>query len=127
MAKKTVLAKKRRGPPATGKGTQIVVRMQPVPLAALDDWVAEQTDKPTRAEAIRRLVAIGLGISALTANVPPTSKATAERAKELAGKTIERLVEPAASAEEKAVRKQRLIKGPSEFREARVDRPRTKR
>lgn len=101
--------------------------MQPVPLAALDDWVAEQIDKPTRAEAIRRLVAIGLGISAPTANVPPTSKATAERAKELAGKTIDRLVEPAASAEEKAVRKQRLIKGPSEFREARVDRPRTKR
>ncbi|MCK1284343.1 hypothetical protein IVB41_10475 [Bradyrhizobium sp. 44] len=60
MAKKTVLAKKKRGPPATGKGTQVVVRMQPSPLAALDHWVTQQSDQPTRAEAIRRLVEIGL-------------------------------------------------------------------
>jgi hypothetical protein len=60
MAKKTVLAKKKRGPPATGKGTQIVVRMQPAPLAALDLWVDQQSDQPTRAEAIRRLVELGL-------------------------------------------------------------------
>lgn len=55
-----MLAKKRRGPPATGKGVQIVVRMQPDPLAALDGWVAKQPDQPTRAEAMRRLVEIGL-------------------------------------------------------------------
>jgi hypothetical protein len=60
MAKKTVLAKKKRGPAPTGKGTQVVVRLQPDPLAALDAWVAKQKDKPTRAEAIRRLVEIGL-------------------------------------------------------------------
>ncbi|MGY0573884.1 hypothetical protein ACTGJ9_024700 [Bradyrhizobium sp. RDM12] len=60
MAKKTLLAKKRRGPPPTGKGTQIVVRMQPAPLDALDNWVAHQADRPTRAEAIRRLVELGL-------------------------------------------------------------------
>lgn len=51
----------------------------------------------------------------------------AEGAKELARKTIDRLVEPVPSAEERVPRKQRLIKGPSEFRESRVDRPRTKR
>ena len=60
MGKQTVLAKKRRGPPATGKGVQVVVRMQPDPLSALDNWVAKQKDQPTRPEAIRRLVEIGL-------------------------------------------------------------------
>jgi hypothetical protein len=60
MAKKTVLAKKKRGPAPTGKGTQVVVRLQPDPLAALDAWVAKQKDSPTRAEAIRRLVDLGL-------------------------------------------------------------------
>jgi hypothetical protein len=38
----------------------VVVRWQPAPLAALDQWVAAQPDQPTRAEAIRRLVEIGL-------------------------------------------------------------------
>jgi len=60
MGKRTVLAKKKRGPPPTGKGVQVVVRMQPAPLAALDAWVAKQKDQPSRPEAIRRLVEIGL-------------------------------------------------------------------
>jgi hypothetical protein len=34
--------------------------MQPEPLAALDKWAGKQSDEPTRAEAIRRLVEIGL-------------------------------------------------------------------
>jgi hypothetical protein len=125
MGKKTVLAKKKRGPPPTGKGTQIVVRMQPAPLDALDDWVSHQADRPTRAEAIRRLVELGLGKPAPAVTVTSTAKG-AERAKELAGKMIDGMVEPAASAEEKAVRKRRLIKGPEEFRGSRIDRARTK-
>jgi hypothetical protein len=60
MGKQTVLAKKRRGPAPTGKGVQVVVRLQPDPLSALDKWVAKQEDQPTRAEAIRRLVELGL-------------------------------------------------------------------
>jgi hypothetical protein len=60
MGKQTVLAKKKRGPAPTGKGVQVVVRMQPTPLAALDGWLAKQDDKPSRAEAIRRLVELGL-------------------------------------------------------------------
>jgi hypothetical protein len=31
-----------------------------MPLAQLDAWVAKQSDEPTRAEAIRRLVELGL-------------------------------------------------------------------
>ena len=60
MTKHTVLAKKRRGPAPTGKGTQVVVRMQPPALANLDRWIARQAEAPTRPEAIRRLVEIAL-------------------------------------------------------------------
>jgi len=64
MGKQTVLAKKKRGPAPTGKGVQVVVRMQPAPLGALDAWVTKQEDQPTRAEAIRRLVELGLKVKA---------------------------------------------------------------
>ena len=56
MRKQTVLAKKRRGPAPTGKGTQVVVRMQPPALAALDAWAARQDGELSRPEAVRRLV-----------------------------------------------------------------------
>jgi hypothetical protein len=62
MEKQTMLAKKRRGPAPTGKGVQVVVRLQPDPLSAIDKWVAKQPDQPTRAEAIRRLVELGLKV-----------------------------------------------------------------
>jgi hypothetical protein len=50
----------KRGPPPTGRGTPIVVRMQPPDLSALDEWAATQTDKPSRPEAVRRLLAQAL-------------------------------------------------------------------
>ncbi len=52
----TLITKKRRGPAPTGKGTLIGVRLQPEQLAAVDAWRERQDDKPTRPEAIRRLV-----------------------------------------------------------------------
>ena len=42
------------------QGVQVVVRLQPKPLNALDAWATKQSDRPTRAEAIRRLVELGL-------------------------------------------------------------------
>ena len=57
----TVLTKKRRGPAPTGKGTMVGVRVQPAQLAALDAWIARQPDKPTRPEAVRRILAGALG------------------------------------------------------------------
>jgi hypothetical protein len=57
MIKKTVQPrKKKRGPPATGKGTPVQVRMQPAALAALDKWRASQKDHPSRPEGIRRVL-----------------------------------------------------------------------
>lgn len=60
MKRQTVITKKRRGPPATGIGTLVGVRLQPDDLAAVDAWRDQQDDAPTRPEAIRRLVEIGL-------------------------------------------------------------------
>jgi hypothetical protein len=45
--------RKKPGPPATGKGTPITVRLQPPELALLDEWIAEQEIPPSRPEAIR--------------------------------------------------------------------------
>jgi hypothetical protein len=56
MKRKTVVPKKKRGPPATGKGTQIQVRLQPDDLDAVDAWRDEQDGEPTRPEAIRSLL-----------------------------------------------------------------------
>src|SRR5262245_60854147 len=49
-----VITKIRKKRPAQ-KGTQVVVRLQPLDLAALDTWIAAQPEpRPTRAEAMRR-------------------------------------------------------------------------
>jgi hypothetical protein len=60
MARQTVITRKKRGPPATGKGELIGVRLQPAALAQLDTWISHQDDKPSRPEAIRRLLAHAL-------------------------------------------------------------------
>lgn len=39
----------------------MLVRFQPDQLAEIDTWAAKQEDKPSRPEAVRRLVKRGLG------------------------------------------------------------------
>jgi hypothetical protein len=57
-----VLAQKRRGRPATGKGFTIGVRVQPDQLAILDAWIGAQPEpQPSRPEAIRQLMTMSLG------------------------------------------------------------------
>jgi hypothetical protein len=53
----TLITKKRRGPKPTGQGVMLGVRVHRPALASLDTWIAAQPDpKPSRPEAIRRLV-----------------------------------------------------------------------
>ena len=54
-------ANRRGRPRTTGTGTNIGVRLLPGPLADLDAWIARQPDKPSRPEAIRRLILDALG------------------------------------------------------------------
>ena len=86
-------------------------------IANVDAW-AKEVSVRSRSEAIRRLVEFGL---AGGKSARPPSARTAERAKQLAAKTIDHLLDPEAPIEEAANRKRRLLKGPEEFREVRVD------
>jgi hypothetical protein len=54
----TLISRKRKGPAPTGKGTPVLVRLQPDQLAALDAWIAKQPEAMTRPEAVRRLLAV---------------------------------------------------------------------
>jgi hypothetical protein len=94
-------------------------RAGPLIRAAIVKWAEYQPDKPSLSEAIRRLVELGLTVK--TKLIRRTAS-SADRAKELAAKAIDNLVDPAAPADEKASRKRRLLKGPEEFHDVRVDR-----
>lgn len=56
---KTVV-RKRAGRPATGQDPVTAIRLSIALRFEVDEWRAEQDDEPSRSEAIRRLVEIGL-------------------------------------------------------------------
>ena len=88
----------------------------------VEAWAAANTT--SRSEAIRHLVEQGLtaGIKAM-----PAQRLRAARAAELATKAIEKITDPAAAPpEERAQRRRRLTRGPSEFLEDRIDLPKAK-
>jgi hypothetical protein len=111
--------KSRGRPKTTGPGVQIGMRWQPPELEAIDDWRRKQTDLPSRTEAIRRLVELGL-------KAKQRNPKAAAKALDLAGQQIDKLADPSATAEERHQRKRRLLKGPGEFRELRADLPKRK-
>jgi hypothetical protein len=88
-----------------------------------DAWaIANDT---VRSEAIRRLVELGLKTEEPSKLVRKPVRSA--RAAELAAAQIEKMIDPSAPPEERAQRRQRLTKGPPEFREHRVDLPRPKK
>jgi hypothetical protein len=111
------------GRPATGKDPVRAIRLSDEFLEKVDGWAAKQADEPARSEAIRRLVELGLTVKTRPKQPAP---ARAERAKALAGKVIDSFATGAVDVEETASRKRRLLKGPEEFRDVRVDRPKAK-
>jgi hypothetical protein len=44
----------------TGPGEPVMLRLHPPLTTRLNDWIRAQDDSPTRPEAIRRLVELGL-------------------------------------------------------------------
>ena len=60
MAKATDDTTKPRKPRPETTGTPIMVRMQADDLQILDDWRRNELDVPGRAEAIRRLIPMGV-------------------------------------------------------------------
>jgi hypothetical protein len=64
---------------------------------------------------------------ALAGSEKRTSPKAAAKASEMAGDQIDKIGDPSATAEERQQRKQRLMKGPSEFRDVRGDQPKPKK
>jgi hypothetical protein len=130
--------KKTTGRPPTGVGTLVGQRWHEDQLGEVDRWRRGESDMPGRAEAIRRLVEIGLAASrtsdrtrpgrsldlgAMAKIEPAPAKAgRVARARELATETIGKMGDPTVSPDERNERRRRLTKGPLEFQEVRVDR-----
>jgi len=124
MKKSISVNKKSRGRPKKKGGVYPVtaVRLPPVVGAEVDKWAGAQADAPTRSEAIRRLVELGLTAKPRSASSERQRVAFAD----LASKAIDSLTTGEPESDEKAGRKRRLIKGPEEFQQVRVDRPKAK-
>ena len=61
MTQETLKPRKKRGPPPTGHGTPVQVRMHPELLAALDAEIERHPEpKPTRPEMVRRILSANL-------------------------------------------------------------------
>jgi hypothetical protein len=103
----------------TGNDPLMGFRASPATRASVVRWAERQSDNPSLSEAIRRLVELGLTV---TARPKQSAPVRAERAKDLTAKVIDGLPIHATDAEETASRKRRLLKGPEEFRDVRVDR-----
>ena len=88
---KTVHKKSRGRPAGKTYSETIPARLEPATVASLDAWAV--ANDVSRSEAIRRLVELGLTVK-MSAKQPSSLKAA--RAKELASKTIEKIIDPSA-------------------------------
>jgi hypothetical protein len=117
------VVRKKRGRPATGQDPVTAIRLSADMRERADKWAAGEPDKPVRSEAIRRLMELGL---ASTQPAGPSGKKAAYKASKLARREIDRLGDQSATDDERESRKQRLLKGPKEFRDIRGDPPKAK-
>jgi hypothetical protein len=60
MPKSIPVVRKKRGRPPTGQDPVTAVRLSPLLKSQIEDWANQQPDKPSRSEAIRRLVKLAL-------------------------------------------------------------------
>ena len=107
------VVRKKSGRPTTGQVPSTAIRLSSELRKKVDDWAAGQVDKPVRSEAVCQLVELGLA----SAGRAGMRNKKAARASELAGREIDRLIDPRATNEERRLRKRRLLKGPKELRE----------
>jgi hypothetical protein len=61
MARKSIpVVQKKRGRPATGQDPVSAIRLSLPLRTAVENWANQQPDKPSRSEAIRRLIEFAL-------------------------------------------------------------------
>jgi hypothetical protein len=115
--------RKKKSRPATGEDPLVGVRLPQALIDTLDVW-ASREGAASRSSAIRRLLEQALAGGKLPRR---RSKKSASKAQAMAGHELDRLGDPSIPAKERARRKRRLTKGPTEFREMRGDLPTSKR
>jgi hypothetical protein len=104
-------------------------RAEPKLRAAIVKWAENQPDMPSLSEATRRLVELGLTVKNKgrpKSEDPKQRQEPKQRAREMAGNTIDRMIDTSSSSGDQASRKRRLLKGPEEFQNVRRDRPNRK-
>jgi hypothetical protein len=130
--RKTVILKK-KGRPATGQDPISSIRLPADLTQAIDKW-AEGNRAGSRSEAMRRLIELGLTVNRKGKSAAPAgartsrkdSRKAASKAREMAGRELDRLGDQSVPDEEREKRKRRLTKGPNEFRDMRGDLPKSK-
>jgi Arc/MetJ-type ribon-helix-helix transcriptional regulator len=122
MAKSKAAKPKTPGRSAPSRDALVGVRLPPGLIAQIDGWSRREEVK-SRSKAIRRLVELGLAGARPMKRRPPKA---ASKALDLAARQIDKLADSSATVEERHKRKQRLLKGPGEFREMRGDLPKPK-
>jgi hypothetical protein len=103
---------------ATGNDPMMGFRAPPALRASIARWAETQPDNPSESEAVRRLVEMGLAVRPRSRQQSPK----AAKANDIASRQLDRLADQAATPQEQASRKRRLLKGPEEFQGMRVDR-----
>jgi metal-responsive CopG/Arc/MetJ family transcriptional regulator len=69
MAKKSIpVLRKKRGRPPTGQDPVLTLRLPTALRSAVESWARQQNDKPSRSEAIRRLLEVALATKAKSRN-----------------------------------------------------------
>jgi hypothetical protein len=86
MAKQDISVTKKLGRPKSAPTS--VVRLPDAVLEAADKWASKQPDQPTRPEAIRRLVELGLQLPAAASRTAP--KSLPKQKKGLTGMMVKR-------------------------------------
>ena len=101
-----------------GRSAVSAVQFSESLTAVIDSWA--EAHQVSRAEAIRLLVELGLKIA------PVTGRSVRQHSVEIEGEAVRRisaLLDPSLPPEERERRIRRLIEGPPEFAEERVDLP----
>jgi hypothetical protein len=105
-----------------GRDTISAVKLSQRLTADIDAWA--ETHNMVRSDAIRQLVELGL-------DAAPGPHRTVQREpadiEERAVEQIGRMLDPTLSAEERERRTRRLIEGPAEFSDQRIDLPKHER
>ena len=98
---------------ATGREPATTLRLTSELRKSIDTWAGIQRDKPTRIEAIRRLIVAGLKSER---SRRPIGEEAAAKASRMAADTLDKLGDQTVTLDERDSRKRRLLKGPKEFR-----------